>query len=72
VGCRDYFLHALPRGEGAFDIEKFRHHGYSEQFSGMTLEAVREQIHAARRGSPLKGRVGFQSFSSAKESYLSS
>jgi hypothetical protein len=58
-------FHALPRDEGAFDIEKFRRHGYSEQFSAMTLEAVCEQIHAARRGSHLKGRVGFQSFSSA-------
>ncbi|HWG44468.1 MAG TPA: hypothetical protein VN688_16940 [Gemmataceae bacterium] len=43
-------FHALPREEGTFDIEKFRRHGYSAQFSGMTLEAVREQIRAARRG----------------------
>lgn len=36
--------HALPQSEGAFDIEKFRRHGYSAQFSGLTLESVRQQI----------------------------
>jgi hypothetical protein len=41
--------HALPRGEGAFDIEAFRRHGYSAQFSGLTLESVREQIRTFRR-----------------------
>jgi hypothetical protein len=38
--------HALPQTEGAFDIEKFRRHGYSVQFSGLTLEAVRQQIQS--------------------------
>ena len=41
--------HALPRSEGAFDVEKFRKHGYSAQFSGLTLESVREQIRASQR-----------------------
>lgn len=39
--------HALPQSEGAFEVEKFTNHGYSAQFSGPTLEAVREQIEAA-------------------------
>ena len=42
--------HALPRGEGAFESEKFRYHGYSAQFSGLTPESVRDQIRAFRRG----------------------
>lgn len=42
-------FHALPRGEGAFDLDKFRRHGYRAQFSGLTLESVRKQIGAFRR-----------------------
>jgi hypothetical protein len=41
--------HAIPQSEGTFDIEKFRYHGYSAQFSGLTLESVHEQIQASRR-----------------------
>ncbi len=38
--------HALPQGEGAFDVEKFLLHGYSAQFSGQSLQSVRDQIEA--------------------------
>jgi hypothetical protein len=41
-------FHAHPQGEGAFDIETFRKHGYSIQISGPSLEAVRQQIRALR------------------------
>jgi hypothetical protein len=41
--------HAYPRGEGCFNIERFRWHSYSTQFSGLTLESVREQIRASQR-----------------------
>jgi len=41
--------HALPQGEGAFDAEKFLRHGYSAQFSGESLQSVRDQIEAARQ-----------------------
>jgi hypothetical protein len=39
--------HAVPQFEGAFDIEKFQRHGYSAQFSGLTLEEVVRQIQAS-------------------------
>jgi hypothetical protein len=42
-------FHALPRSEGVFDLDKYRRHGYSAQFSGLTLESVRKQIGAFRR-----------------------
>ncbi|MGH7174431.1 MAG: hypothetical protein ACRELF_02905 [Gemmataceae bacterium] len=41
--------HAHPQGEGVFDVEKFRRHDYSAQFSGLTLESVREQIRTLRQ-----------------------
>src|SRR5262249_47239171 len=41
--------HAYPRGEGDFNIERFRWGCYSAQFSGLTLESVREQIRASQR-----------------------
>jgi hypothetical protein len=41
--------HAHPQDEGVFDLEKFRWHGYSIQFSGLTLESVHDQIRAWRR-----------------------
>ncbi|HLK21127.1 MAG TPA: hypothetical protein VKT81_19385, partial [Bryobacteraceae bacterium] len=42
--------HALPQREGPFDVEKFRLHCYSRQYSGMTLESVLELIHKSPRG----------------------
>ncbi len=41
-------FHAIPQGDGAFDIERFRAHGYSAQFSGSSLDAVRRQIETLR------------------------
>jgi hypothetical protein len=40
--------HAVPQFEGAFDIEKFEQHGYSAQFSGLTVEEVVRQIQATQ------------------------
>ncbi|HTU88902.1 MAG TPA: hypothetical protein VMF69_02295 [Gemmataceae bacterium] len=42
-------FHAFPKAEGSFDLDKFRRHGYSVQFSGLTLDSVREQIRGFRR-----------------------
>ena len=42
-------IHALPQGEGPLDLDKLGRHGYSAQFSGLTLESVRQQVQAFRR-----------------------
>ncbi len=42
--------HAYPQDEGAFDLEKFRRHGYRVQLSGLTLQAVQDRIYAGCRG----------------------
>jgi len=42
--------HAYPQAEGSFDLDKFRRHGYRAQFSGLSLQEVRDQIHTGRRG----------------------
>jgi hypothetical protein len=41
-------FHAIPQREGVFDLDRFRRHDYSVQFSGPSLEAVRQQIQAFR------------------------
>ncbi len=43
--------HAYPQDEGSFSLDKFRRRGYCVQFSGLTLQAVKDQIHTRRRGS---------------------
>ena len=42
--------YALPQGEGAFEVQRFLAKGYSAQFSGLTLQSVRDQIKAFRKG----------------------
>jgi hypothetical protein len=45
-------FYGLPQGEGAFEVQKFLDRGYSAQFSGQTLQSVRDQIrefHQRRR-----------------------
>lgn len=42
-------FHAILQGDGDFDIERFRMHGYRVQLSGASLEAVEQQIVALRR-----------------------